>query len=88
MEDFVNDELEARGIGGGGSGVGEILDEILPESLEWERLVRTYPIPALAVAAAGGFYLGLRHGPAIIAAVSSYLAAEVSRSVGEILGHP
>jgi hypothetical protein len=82
MEDFVNDELHAMG-----KGVEELLDEILPESLEWERLVRTYPVPALAVAAAGGFYLGLRHGAAILAAVSSYVAAEVSRNVGEILGH-
>lgn len=81
MEDFVNDELRAVG-----AGVEEFLDEILPEDLEWERLVRTYPVPALAVAAAGGFYLGLRHGTAILAAVSSYLAAEVSRNVGELLG--
>lgn len=81
MEDFVNDEMRAVG-----SGVEEILDEILPESLEWERLVRTYPVPALALAAAGGFYLGLRHGPAIVAAVSSYMAAEVSRNVGEMIG--
>jgi hypothetical protein len=82
MEDFVSDELRAVG-----RGVEDILDEILPESLEWERLVRTYPVPALAVAAAGGFYLGLRHGTAILAAVSSYLAAEVSRNVGDLLGH-
>jgi hypothetical protein len=78
MEDFVNEEAP--------SGVEEILDEILPEDLEWERLVRSYPVPALALAAAGGFYLGLRHGPMILAAVSSYLAAEVSRNVGELLG--
>ena len=38
------------------------------------------------MAAAGGFYLGLRHGTAILAAVSSYLAAEVSRNVGELIG--
>lgn len=81
MEDFVNDEMRAVG-----SGVEEILDEILPESLEWERLVRSYPVPAIALAAAGGFYLGLRHGTAILAAVSSYMAAEVSRNVGELLG--
>jgi hypothetical protein len=81
MEDFVNDEIRAVG-----RGVEEILDEILPESLEWERLVRTYPVPALALAAAGGFYLGLRHGASILAAVSAYLAAEVSRNVGELLG--
>lgn len=85
MEDFVNDEMRA-GIERMGGGVEAILDEILPESLEWDRLVRTYPIPALAVAVAGGFYLGLRHGTTILAAVSSYLAAEVSRNVGELIG--
>ncbi len=77
MEDFVDEGLDRAG-----GAVEEILDELLPESLEWERLVRTYPFPALALAAAGGFYLGLRHGPVILAAVSSYVAGEVSRHVG------
>jgi len=80
MEDFVNGDTPV------GTAVEGILDEILPEDLEWERLVRSYPVPAIALAAAGGFYLGLRHGPTILAAVSSYLVAEVSRNVGEILG--
>jgi hypothetical protein len=80
MEDFLNEEAPV------GTAVEEILDEILPEDLEWERLVRRYPVPALAIAAVGGFFLGLRHGPTILAAVSSYLAAEVSRNVGELLG--
>jgi len=80
MEDFVQDEKPGFG------GVEEILDEILPESLEWERLVRTYPVPALALAVAGGFYLGLRHGSAILAAASSYVVAEVSRNVGGLFG--
>lgn len=82
MEDFVNDEET----GGGGTSVEAILDELLPEELEWERLVRTYPIPAIALAAVGGFVVGLRHGPMILGAVSSYIASEVSRNVGEILG--
>jgi hypothetical protein len=80
MEDFVNGDTPV------GTAVEEILDEILPEDLEWERLVRSYPVPAIALAAAGGFYLGLRHGPTILAALSSYLVAEVSRNVGEVLG--
>ena len=81
MEDFVNDE-ETRG----GTSVEEILDELLPEQLEWERLVRAYPVPAVALAAIGGFYLGLRHGPEILTAVSGFLAAEVSRNVSELIG--
>jgi len=81
MEDFVNDE-ETRG----GTSVEEILDELLPEQLEWERLVRAYPVPAVALAAIGGFYLGLRHGPEILTAVSGFVASEVSRNVSELIG--
>jgi hypothetical protein len=81
MEDFVNDE-ETRG----GTSVEEILDELLPEELEWERLVRSYPVPAVALAVIGGFYLGLRHGPEILSAVSGFVAAEVSRNVSELIG--
>lgn len=81
MEDFVNDE-ETRG----GTSVEEILDELLPEQLEWERLVRAYPLPAVALAAIGGFYLGLRHGPEILTAVSGFVASEVSRNVSELIG--
>ena len=82
MEDFVNDEETPRG----GTSVEAILDELLPEELEWERLVRTYPVPAVALAAIGGFVIGLRHGPEILTAVSGFLAAEVSRNVSELIG--
>lgn len=81
MEDFVNDE-ETRG----GTSAEAILDELLPEELEWERLVRAYPVPAVALAAIGGFIIGLRHGPEILTAVSGFLAAEVSRNVSELVG--
>jgi hypothetical protein len=63
-----------------------LVSELMPEGLDWERLVQTYPLPALALAALGGFYLGFRHGPEILTAVSGYAAAELSRNVGEILG--
>ncbi|MEA2560397.1 MAG: hypothetical protein QOH06_1901 [Acidobacteriota bacterium] len=82
MEDFVNDDETP----GGATSVEAILDELLPEELEWERLVRTYPVPAVALAAIGGFVIGLRHGPEILTAVSSFLAAEVSRNVSELIG--
>lgn len=72
------DRLEAN--------LDEIVDEIVPESLDWERLVRTYPIPAVLLAGVGGFFLGRRHGPAILAAVSSFAAAEISQNLGRVLG--
>lgn len=81
MEDFVNDEETQAG-----TSVEAIIDELLPEELEWERLVRTYPVPALALAAVGGFFIGLRHGPEILTAVSGFLAAEVSRNVSDLIG--
>ncbi|HJX26557.1 MAG TPA: hypothetical protein VJ885_01490 [Thermoanaerobaculia bacterium] len=80
VEDFLDDD-DARP-----STIDDLLDEVLPEELEWDRLVRTYPLPSLAVAAAGGFLLALSHGPAILSAVSGYLSAQVSRSVNQVLG--
>lgn len=59
----------------------ELLNEILPDELDWERLVRAYPIPAVLIAAVGGFLLGRRHGPAILSAVSTYAASEMSKNV-------
>jgi hypothetical protein len=81
MEDFVDDVADRP------STIDDFLDEVLPEELEWERLVRSYPLPALAVAAVGGLLLGLSHGSAIVSAVSGYLSAQVSRNVSQVLGH-
>jgi hypothetical protein len=80
MEDFVDDDEHRP------STIEDLLDEVLPEELEWDRLVRRYPLPALAVAAVGGLLLGLSHGPAIVSAVSGYLADQVSRNVSQVLG--
>lgn len=66
--------------------VDELIDEIVPEGLDWERLVVSYPIPALLIAAVGGFLIGRRHGTEILSAASSYMAAEVSRNVSHLIG--
>lgn len=57
----------------------------MPEELDWVRLVRTYPLTSLAVAAVGGFYLGLRHGPAVLDALAGLAAAEVTRTVSGLV---
>jgi len=65
--------------------VEELIDEIVPEGLDWQRLVVRYPIPSLLVAAVGGFYVGRKHGPEILKALSGIAAAEVSRHVGHLV---
>jgi hypothetical protein len=67
--------------------VEDLLDELVPEGLDWQRLVVRYPIPSLLVAAVGGFYVGRRHGPEILKALSGIAAAEVSRNVSHLLDH-
>jgi hypothetical protein len=47
-----------------------LIDQVLPEELDWVELVRTYPIPALAVAAIAGFFIGRIHGERLIEAAS------------------
>jgi hypothetical protein len=79
MEDFVIDEPQS-------STVDDLVDEILPEGLDWQRLVRAYPLPALLVAAVGGFLIGRSHGPSIVSAVSGFAAAEISKNVSTALG--
>jgi hypothetical protein len=64
--------------------VEELIDEIVPEGVDWQRLVMRYPIPSLLVAAVGGFFLGRRHGPEIVGALSTFAAGEVSRNVGQL----
>jgi hypothetical protein len=68
-----------------GSTMDDLIDELIPGDLDWQRLVTTYPLPALAVVALGGFYLGLRHGSEILSALSGYAAAEVSRNVSHLM---
>jgi hypothetical protein len=65
--------------------VEELIGELVPEGLEWQRLVVRYPIPALLAAAVGGFYVGRRHGPEILKALSGLAAAEVSRHVSHLV---
>lgn len=57
------------------------VDEWSPEGLEWEHLVREYPLPALAAAAAFGFWLGRHHGRQILTAFAAY----AGRQLGEFV---
>ncbi len=69
-----------------GSFADGILDDLLPEDLDWRSLVSSYPIPALALAALGGFFLGSRHGSEILHAFSDFATREVDRNISSFLG--
>ncbi len=63
-----------------------ILDDLLPDDLDWRRLVRSYPIPVLVLSGLGGFFLGSRHGSEILSALSSFATSEVDRNISSFLG--
>ena len=69
-----------------GSFADDILDELLPDDLDWRRQVRRYPIPALVISGLAGFFLGSRHGAEIISALSSFATREVDRNISNFLG--
>lgn len=64
----------------------QIVDELLPSDFDWRQLVCSYPIPALTVAAIGGFIIGRKHGPRLLAAVSAYAEREVTKNLNSLLG--
>jgi len=64
----------------------EVVDEVLPEEFEWERLVRDYPVPALLLAAAGGFWLGRTRGRTIVSALAAYAGGMIVQEVNDVLG--
>lgn len=64
----------------------DLVDEFMPAGFDWEEMVCTYPIPALILAALGGFLLGRGRGPAVLSALSLFAAEEVSKGVNETLG--
>ncbi len=64
----------------------DVLDELMPEGLDWRDKVVAYPLTALVLSGLGGFVLGRRHGSAILEALSNFAATEVDRNISSILG--
>jgi hypothetical protein len=63
-----------------------IVDDLLPEDFDWREIVRDYPLPALAVAAVGGFLLGRRHGVELLRALQRFADREVTQNLRTLLG--
>lgn len=64
----------------------ELLDQLIPDSVDWRRLVRDHPWPAVGLAAVGGYVLGRTRGRAVIAALAAFAAGAVADGVNEALG--
>ena len=59
----------------------ELFDELLPPSLDWRHLVQRYPRAAVAVAAAAGFWIARTKRGLVMAALTSYVAAQFGDAV-------
>lgn len=64
----------------------EVLDEILPEEVDWRQLVWNYPKSALALAALGGYLLGRTRGRAVVNAATELVGDNVSEGFNEFFG--
>jgi hypothetical protein len=62
----------------------DLFDELLPPSLDWRHLVRSYPRAAVAVAAAAGFWVARKKSGLILAAVTSYVAAQFGDAISDL----
>lgn len=63
-----------------------LVDGLLPEEMDWEGVVRTYPLTSVTLAAVAGFLVGSRRGRAIITAVTESALDRVTGMVHELVG--
>jgi len=68
------------------SAADDVVDELMPSQLDWQRLVRRYPLAALGLATLGGYVLGRHRGREILEAFSLFAADSVSEQVNTLLG--
>ena len=64
----------------------ELIDELVPEELDWQGLVRNYPKSSLVVAVVGGYYLGFSRGRELLDGLAAMAGDTVQRGVNEFLG--
>ena len=75
----VDDQLSQRTV------EQRVLDGLLPDEMDWEEVVRTYPLTSIAVAGIAGFLVGSRSGRAILTAVADSAVHRVTGLVDELV---
>ena len=68
------------------SAADRVVDELLPDELDWSDLVVRYPKISLTVAAVGGYLLGRSRGPEILESLASFATDRVAEGVNQSLG--
>ena len=63
----------------------QLVDELLPEDLDWRRLVRTYPFPVVALAVGVGFILGRHRGQILLTALGGFAVHQATRNFSKAL---
>jgi len=61
----------------------DLIDDLLPPEVDWRRIVRRHPVPALLVAGLAGYLLGRSQGRTLVRALSTLAVARVE---AEVLG--
>ena len=79
-------DLEHQASPRGSAFADQLLDELVPDDIDWRRLVVEYPIVSLAAAGVGGYFLGRVRGATIAAALAAFASETVSRNVNTVLG--
>ena len=64
----------------------ELLDEILPEEIEWRQLVWSYPKSTLALAALTGFFIGRSRGRKLLHDAAEFVGDSVTEGLNEFVG--
>ena len=62
-----------------------LVDGLLPEEMDWEGIVRAYPLTSVTLAAVAGFFVGSRRGRAIFTAVTESALDRVTGMVHELV---
>lgn len=64
----------------------QLVDDLLPDEVDWRRLVTSYPLASLALAGVGGYVLGRARGVAITGALAAFASDTLSRNVNALIG--
>ncbi len=62
-----------------------LINELLPEELEWQTWVRRYPKTALSLAALGGYLIGRSRGDEIVSSVTTRAADTLTENLNQLI---